>query len=136
MKIKMQFYITLLLSFICTFCASSYQNQKLVHTQWYIDFGNDRQDCFTFLDSMNYKFYDAEIADTTLGTYSFKNDTIFLNQEYGIYESGSPKDSEKRTEKKKFKMILINENQLGFIENWDEKNNKWKEKFYFTKRKK
>lgn len=32
-----------------------------------------------------------------------------------------------------YKLILKNNNQLGYLQNWDSEKKKWKEDFYYTK---
>jgi hypothetical protein len=131
---KIRYSIFLIICFTCFSCTSSHNSQKLNNTKWFYNFGHeDVISCFFFIDSRKYQFYNAEKGDTTFGSYSFKNDTIFLNQEYGSFDNEFSENSKHKTQKLKFKMLLRNETQLGFIEQWDDLNKRWIENYFFSK---
>lgn len=133
---KIIIYVIIILCSVIMSCSVSQQNNsdKLSKTIWNFEFGHDNlSSFFSFIDDRKYKFYDAETGNTTFGTYFFRNDTVFLNQEYGAYDNEFPEDSRHRTQKLHFKMLIINNNQLGFIEQWDCNNKKWVDNYFFVK---
>ncbi|WP_347069888.1 hypothetical protein [Flavobacterium sp. WV_118_3] len=125
----------LLFCFVCTACSVSKSHiEKLVNTKWSYNFGHDDvKSFFVFNDIENYKFYNAETGDTIIGTYFLKKDTVHFNQKYGVFDHEFPENSHHRMGSKKYKMIIKNKNQLGYIRLWDNDTQKWKEDYFFTK---
>lgn len=114
-------------------CSSFYNKSKdLNDTKWICDFGDGYISYFLFKD-IEYVFYNAENGDTTFGTYILKNDTIIFNQKYGSFDYEFTENSHHRAGEGKYKMIIKNKNQLGFIEQWDYNSQIWIDSFYFKK---
>ena len=108
------------------------KNEDLKNTKWIYDFGGGNISYFLFKGD-NYEYYEAESGDTIFGNYQVKEDTIYISQSYGCYDKEFPKGSRHRIEKRKFQLILKNNNEIGFIEQWDVINKNWVDSFYFKK---
>ena len=102
------------------------------NTKWIHDFGNGYVSYFIF-KNVDYEFYDAEIGDTTYGTYYSKGDTIFINQTHGMYDDEFPEGSVHRTKKTTYQLLLINNKELGYLEQWNNNNHTWLNNFYYIK---
>ena len=125
-RLKLLFGITIIL-----FSCSS--QSKFANTTWELDWGHDDnvRDEIIFKD-IRYVSYSAEIGEHYYGTYEVKGDTVILHQERGEYDHQFP-NSHHVAGKRMFKLILKNNNQLGYPQNWDPEKEKWKEDYYFTK---
>lgn len=123
--------ILILLIFLIISCFS--QGKQFANTKWIYDYGHC-QDYFEFKIDSGYVFYSCETGDTILGKYSIYGSIIQINQEYSSFDNEFAKDSRHRVGKAQIKLILINNNQLGYIENWDENKARWKENYYFKEK--
>ncbi|HRB71738.1 MAG TPA: hypothetical protein PK776_07805 [Flavobacterium sp.] len=131
-NLKNNWWLLCFISLSCTVSKNS--NKELANTKWSYNFGHDDvKSFFVFNDIENYKFYNAETGDTIIGTYFLKKDTVHFNQKYGVFDHEFPENSHHRMGSKKYKMIIKNKNQLGYIRLWDNDTQKWKEDYFFTK---
>jgi hypothetical protein len=124
--------ITLVSIFLAVSCTR--QSKKFSNTKWEFDWGQENLKDFIKFDSVKYVQYSSEIGEYYYGTYEVKGDTIILNQERGEYDNEFPKGSRHIVGKVMSKLIFKNNNQLGFIQNWDDGKNKWKENYFFKKK--
>jgi hypothetical protein len=129
---------TLLISLVSIFLivSCSSQSKNFANTKWTYDFGNGFKNCFLFMNDGTYKFYNAEIGEHYYGIYYTKKDTVFVERQAGEYDYEFPENSRHRVKRAKFKLIFKNNNQLGYLKNWDFDKKKWKENYYFTEEKK
>lgn len=116
---------------IILFSCSS--QSKFANTIWELDWGHENLKDFIKFDSVKYVQYSAEVGEHYYGTFEVKGDTIILHQERGEYDHLFTEGSHHISGKRTSKLLIKNDNQLGYIHNWNSEKEKWKEGFYYTK---
>lgn len=129
-KVKL-LIVTLLLA---TSGCSAQKSINLKNTKWVYDFGGGYESYYLFFEDGNYEYHDAELGDILKGTYKQQKDTILIFQNHGLYDNDFDSGSRHRVEKREFKLLLKNKNELGDVSYWNEKERKWeKDAFIFMK---
>lgn len=113
-------------------CEMSVNHNMFENSEWRFYYDDKDFGFIYFEDDLKYIEFDSEIREHYYGTYEVKRDTIILHQERGEYDHEFP-NSHHVAGKAVYKLILKNNNQLGYLQNWDSEKKKWKEDFYYTK---
>ena len=124
MKLNLTIFSLITIFFSCS------PSVELINTKWQYDWGEGTADEISF-DKQNYMQYSAEIGEHYYGTYSIKGDTVILNQECGEFDHEFPLGSHHIAGKATSKLIIKNNDQLGYAKMW--LGDRWEEDFYFTK---
>jgi hypothetical protein len=120
----------LILAFLVVSCSS--QNKEIVNSKWIYNYGHC-QDYFAFKEGNRYVSFSCETGDTIFGHYSILKDVILINQSYGSFDKEFDENSRHSLGQAEYKLVLKKNNQLGYLENWDEINNDWKENYFYQK---
>lgn len=128
--IKLLIIVLLLATTGCSAQKSTY----LKNTKWLYDFGEGYISYYLFLEGGSYEYHDAETGDILKGTYEQQKDTVLLSQKSGQYDNEFEEGSHHRAEKKQFKLLIRNKNELGLHTYWDQHQNRWNaDAFVFMK---
>jgi hypothetical protein len=129
-KVKL-LIITLLLA---TTGCSAQKSTNLKNTKWVYDFGGGYKSYYLFLEGGNYEYHDAETGDILKGTYEKQKDVVILSQKSGQYDNEFEEGSRHRVEKKQFKLLIRNNNELGLYTYWNQDKNRWQEDAFVFKK--
>lgn len=119
---------------LLTMSCNAQKSLDLKDTKWVYDFGGGYKSYYLFTEHGKYEYFDAELGELLKGTFMIQNDTVFLNQETGQYDSEFKETSRHRTENRQLKLVVKNYKELADSSYWDQEGNKWKDgAFIFVK---
>lgn len=124
--------VVLLFVFGFLLISCSHRKPSLSNTTWVYNCG-DCQDYISFREDSTYVAFFCETGDTISGKYSDAGEFIILNQEYGYFDDDFQEGTGHKVGTATYELILVNGKYLGYSQNWDAENKKWKVDYYLTK---